>query len=537
MPRLLALLALVAIAVPSFAQQPLSESIEVVIASVDVVVTDREGRRVTGLTPGDFELRADDRPQAIVNFHEVRGGEALRGTSGDDVPVAVPRRFVFFFDVQSLHPSTRSNLITAVRRFIDERLRPPDLAAIVAWNGRLRVVAPFTSDRQELARAVGSVAAERLPIDHRTALGRVQKQCTSAIHSGVPMVAAYLDCINTARGETEKMALQSRQLLNAIELAARTMSGTDARKILVLVGAVLPRDPGVELYQWANEQFLPLMRSFDAPLMLPHQAETQLEFLEKAARSANSRGVALYTIAATRSTNSSTVDTAQAVGDGGADFLHQGNTFDAYATLATLTGATTMKRPTDLNAALASVADDLDAYYSLGFKPATVGGTHAIAVRMKNPALTARVRRDHTVRSADDVMSDKVVANVFMPAEVSAWPVRLETARPAKSGATFTVPVTVVFPSELTLLPDGSGLAGAFTVYLVVGTSQGALSDVFRKADVVRIEAGEERTFRGRPITFDATVTLRPGENIISVGVVDQVSGATSFGRRIVVAE
>ena len=54
------------------------ESIEVRVTSVDVVVTDRDGKPVTGLTKDDFEILEDKRPQKITNFYEVRGGESVQ---------------------------------------------------------------------------------------------------------------------------------------------------------------------------------------------------------------------------------------------------------------------------------------------------------------------------------------------------------------------------------------------------------------------------------------------------------------------------
>jgi hypothetical protein len=44
------------------------ETIEVSLVNLDVVVTDKQGRRVHGLTANDFEVLEDGKPQAITNF-------------------------------------------------------------------------------------------------------------------------------------------------------------------------------------------------------------------------------------------------------------------------------------------------------------------------------------------------------------------------------------------------------------------------------------------------------------------------------------
>ena len=47
------------------------ESIDVSVVNVDVVVIDKSGRRITGLSRDDFELREDGKPVEITNFFAV----------------------------------------------------------------------------------------------------------------------------------------------------------------------------------------------------------------------------------------------------------------------------------------------------------------------------------------------------------------------------------------------------------------------------------------------------------------------------------
>ena len=55
----------------------MSESVEVSVTSVEVIVTDSKGNRVPGLTREDFEVRQDGVPQPITNFYAVSGGKVL----------------------------------------------------------------------------------------------------------------------------------------------------------------------------------------------------------------------------------------------------------------------------------------------------------------------------------------------------------------------------------------------------------------------------------------------------------------------------
>jgi hypothetical protein len=47
------------------------ETVDVRVINVDVVVTDRKGNPITGLTKDDFIVLENGRPQNITNFYEV----------------------------------------------------------------------------------------------------------------------------------------------------------------------------------------------------------------------------------------------------------------------------------------------------------------------------------------------------------------------------------------------------------------------------------------------------------------------------------
>ena len=77
MPRVaLALVLLMALSAPCVAQeadQADTVRLGVELVQIDVVVTDEDGGRVTGLGPADFEIYEDGRPQEITNFSYVDG--------------------------------------------------------------------------------------------------------------------------------------------------------------------------------------------------------------------------------------------------------------------------------------------------------------------------------------------------------------------------------------------------------------------------------------------------------------------------------
>ncbi len=74
--KLFPLAALLLLAPPASAAAPpaapsFGETVEVNVVNVDVFVTDKDGRRVTGLKKGDFEVQEDGKTMAVSNFAEL----------------------------------------------------------------------------------------------------------------------------------------------------------------------------------------------------------------------------------------------------------------------------------------------------------------------------------------------------------------------------------------------------------------------------------------------------------------------------------
>ena len=161
-------------ALPAAAQEsPLpdlfSEVIDVRVVNVEAVVTDREGNRVRGLQPGDFELRVDGRPVAIDYFTEIDEGRALASTDDriGNVPSVtadgpVGTSYLVFIDDLFAIKQRRDRVLKRLEEDL-VRLGPADRVAVVAHDGReLALITDWTGDRADIEAALLE-ARERKP--------------------------------------------------------------------------------------------------------------------------------------------------------------------------------------------------------------------------------------------------------------------------------------------------------------------------------------------------------------------------------------
>ena len=146
------------------------------IVHLDVSVLDRDRRPVRGLTPEDFTILADGKPQDVAVFSAVEIAEPAPATAPwmRDVAPDVQsndglqerRLFLILIDDASIDvgPSIAKNVATIARGVIDQ-LGPSDLAAVIFTRDN-RNSQDFTTDRARLM-----AAAEKYTVGFRGMAG------------------------------------------------------------------------------------------------------------------------------------------------------------------------------------------------------------------------------------------------------------------------------------------------------------------------------------------------------------------------------
>jgi hypothetical protein len=202
----------------------------------------------------------------------------------------------------------------------------------------------------------------------------------------------------------------------------------------------------------------------------------------------------------------------------------------AYQTLARISGGMALTNTQNFDVAFDTLATDLNSYYSLGFKPSNSmsAAGRRIVVKAKNPQYVIRTRETYATKSTEDEMGNRVIANLYNADPHSMWPIDLRAGVPEKEGNQYRVPFELSFTPTITLLPQESDLVGSFTVYIVVG-SDGKTSKLIKSPHPVKVPVDAEDDFRTKPMTYKAVIMMTPGENTLSVGILDQNSNNSGF--------
>jgi VWFA-related protein len=551
-------------AAPAFAQQQkqqsqqateipkLVENIDVRVINVDVVVTDRKGTPVTGLTKDDFEIYENGQPKLVTNFYEVVGQKALNvaiapaagqpaaeaakeaaKVQKEEIPEQMRRRIIFYVDNLSLAPFNRNRVFGQMKEFAKTALRPGDEAMVATYNRSLKIRAPFTRDQVNISQTLDSLAGE-------SSFGLSNRSEARDVQSRIRDAQSYEDALASARSYAESVMHDLRQSVESIKGLMATLAGVEGKKILVITTEGFYMQPGRDAFQMVEE--VSKEKGWNSSSILESMSYDASSQIESVAKTANANGITLYTMHAA----------GLAAGQEG--FLAEEskpipfavtnaavtNSTESLQLLAEMTGGLATTNTNNFAQAFKNIQRDLDSYYSLGYRAGTerVDRQRALQVRVHNKNLTVRSRQTFVEKSTFAEMSDRVIANLLYKVKANDLKIRVKTNSPVPQEDLYRVPVEIQIPMEsLTLLPQGEVYTGGFSVYLAVANKDGDLSDVSRKTHQVHVPQAQMKNLAGKYYTFAVDLLMEKGVNRISVGVVDDVSNETGFERTQVIAQ
>jgi VWFA-related protein len=546
--------ALLALALPGFAQarpqaapqgEPAAdlfgETIDVRVVNVEVVVTDREGNRVTGLSPGDFKLRVDGKEIPIDYFTEVRGGDAVAPGPEVASPVQglpslapgtpVGTSYLVFIDDFFSITARRDEVL---RRLKDDvtRLGPEDRMAVVAYDGRdLEMLTSWSSSTNALTR-VFDVAMTR----PAHGLERLAEQRTFESSRRVAFNAASgrLSPVAQTRDpyfnrlDLEEEAYAERLSYNvhkAVTAAVSTLRGFAAppgRKVLLLLSGGWPYSPADWVVNNPNRA------------IIDRNVARGEELLSPLADTANRLGYTIYSV---------DVPGLEFVGaDAEAQLPNDADDSSGNVTNLPI-------REQELHASLEFVAQqtggkallngrreealtvaesDTRSYYWLGFTPPFKGddARHDVKVEVQRPGLTVRSRGNFLDLSRRGEVSLMVESAMLFGDAPGAEKLPAELGTPVKTGRReMEVPVTLAIPtSAVTTVPVGGDGRHAAKLELRIAAldEKGDRSEI----PVIPLELTLDRAPEpGKFFKYETRLRLRRVAQHLVIAVFDPLGG------------
>jgi VWFA-related protein len=407
----------------------------------NVVARDtKTGELVRGLKQSDFSIYENGKQQQISSFdfesvematplNETTVSGLAAGSSGSKaVVVARPeelrnhRLIVMFFDLTSMQPEDLDRSVEAARDFLNKKMQPADLVALVSLGDTLKVDQDFTADKKALSSEVGAYNGTE---GEGFAAGATSNSNQAEDASGyTPDESEYND-LNTDRE------------LFALRAVAKSLEKITEKKSLLYFSGGISRD-GIE-----NQ----------ASLRAAINAAVRANLAIYSVDTRGLQAIGPLGDASTGSTRGSGAFNGGALGNNmNSNFASQ----EVMASLSTDTGGKAFFDSNDFAPAFAQVQRDTSAYYAVGFhssNPQRDGRYRKLAIKVNRPGVKLEYRpgyyapadfqhagKEDRERELDEQLTSDLPAT-DMAVYLDALYFRLDENR-------FYVPVSLIVPGS-----------------------------------------------------------------------------------------
>jgi VWFA-related protein len=351
---------------------------------VNIVARDKKGNLVHDLKKNDFTVFEDNKKQDVSSFDfenvdalqtaglagatitgTAETGALLRPTGESGLQARDRRLMLLFFDFSDMQPEEIDRAADAAKKFVQSKMQPADLIAVVSLATNLHVDLDFTDDRAKLLVVLNAYSSGQGQGFDNGAAGTAE----GAAETGGSFTPDDTD-YNTFSADRKLVALQS--LMASLGKISQkksivyfsngiTQSGIDNQSALRAATAAAVK---------ANVSIYPMdIRGLQA---LPPGGEAQ---------SASLHGVSAYS--------------GQSIVN---DLSSNAGSQDTLATLASDTGGKAFFDSNDFTGVFSQVQKDTSAYYVLGFISTNLardGKFRRLRVQVNRPELKTEVKLEY----------------------------------------------------------------------------------------------------------------------------------------------
>jgi len=516
---------------PQQPMAPVSESVEVSVTNIEVIVTDSKGNRVTGLTRGDFEVRQDGVPQTITNFYAVTGGKVLlddgktvsleEPSPAADLPTQLKTRYVVYIDNLNIQPQNRNRMFKRLKEFLREAVGPHSEAMVVTYNRSLKVKQRFTSDEDDV---LGAIEQTELDTGGGTTLGSERRDNLRRIDES----RSPSEAVQIARMHARSLRNDLEFAVDAIKNTLNGLAGVEGRKVFIYVSEGLPATAGAELFDAVNQKF----REGSATLeQFEFDMNTRYASIVQAA---NAQGVTIWPLDATGLAADDLVSAENRTIEARPNsFMMRQNVQAPLLMMAEQTGGIAAVNTNDWKNNLDELARDFSNFYSIGYRStrAAVDRPHRVEVTVKRKGLKVRARKGFLEKTVETRTAEAVEASLYYPREDNPLGIVL-TVGDSKpyDRENYVLPVHVSIPlSKLALVPSGEVYQGKYFLYLKILDVSGKSSDMQIQTGSVTVPLKELDSAQKKSWSHALQLIVIPGGQKLAIGVRDGVSNQTSY--------
>jgi VWFA-related protein len=406
------------------------------------------------------------------------------------------RVIAMFFDLSSMQPEDVLRSAASARDYIDKRLTPSDMIALVTLSTTLQVVQDFTADRDLLLQTI-----DRLSGVEGAGFEELATDVTDDTSTAFSADDAEFALFNTDRR------------LQAIQALIEAMAPIEQKKSLVYFSGGMT--------QSGLDNRVAIRTVTDRAVRSNVSIYT-----------ADSRGLQALGPAGDASQASTRGQSAFSGRAAAARFESMSSSQDALTALAEDTGGRAFFDQNDFKAVFDRVVADTSAYYLLGFSstnPAKNGRFRRIRVSVKRPDLKLEYRagyyapRDFAHSGKED-REQQLMEQLFSDLSVTDLPVYASSAYFRIKGDRYFVPLWVVVPASKVQFKKSSDKEKA-TLDLLAVVRDPQQRPVARIRDTINLSVSATEEVQRKNVQYQTDLELPPGLFQLKVVVRENQTG------------
>jgi VWFA-related protein len=490
------------------------------IVLTNVVVRDKKtGEVVKGLKASDFTILENGKPQTIASFDYQNVDEAAvlheKTTVSGKASIADlldphlaansgglrdHRLIVMFFDLSSMQPEDVDRAVEAAKDYINKKMQPADLVALVSMSTSLNMDQDFTADKAALLKGVGRYNGSE---------GTGFANGNEGGNSG----GTVDDASSFTADDSEYNALNTDRELYAIRTIAKSLERVDQRKSLLYFSGGLTRQ-GVENQASMRAATNAAVRANMAIYSVDSRGLEALPPVGNASKG-SLRGTAAYS--------------------GGAMQSQLDSNFGSQEVLATLssdTGGKAFFDSNDFAPAFQQVQHDTEAYYIIGFRSSNTardGSYRHLTVKLNRadvkmdyrPGYYAPADFQHSKNEDRELQLNEQLRSDLPATDVAVY---LQALYFREDDNKFFVPISLIVPgSQIPFVKNGDRDKANIDIVGQVKNAQGI--PVGNVRDTVKLALDASQQVQRKNIQYSTGFTLAPGRYHVKFVVRENETG------------